>query len=325
MAKKSKKLHIVSDILEEDFHFDEILTTASEAIFNFDNSSRIILAIIGEHGTLNEYQVSKKSQVPITSVRRKLIGRESIAKTLKELQCVDQTRGRRTIQEKRENNYSLTLKGMLVSLSLSHRFPFEKNYLVKIFKNIVYKKLHDQYGISELILQLIKYNITLFMLWHKINGLDLTKHQNLSNYFLEWNASNSNLNINHPGLFTRNFELLYQFSEARTRFFVLESIVSMFLRKLGANKIEFIWNESGTSESDYTYNSTSFYNVIKFWPYYIENLQWDDFEPYVPRNIESDNLEVELNLEDVNELRDKVIARMKIKNVPAITKQKLIW
>jgi len=325
MTTEAKKPHIISDILEKDFQFDEILRSASEAIFDFDKSSRIILVEIGVNRILNEYQVYKKSHIPITTVRRKLIGRGSTTKTLKELECVIHTRGRVTVQDKRENNYSLTLKGMLVSLALSNIFPFEENYLVKKFRNLIDNIFGNQVEISEFILQLIKYNITLFMLWHKINGLELTKHQNLSNYFLEWNRNNSNLSINYPGLFTRNIELFFQFNETRTRFFVLESIVSMLLRKLKANKIEFKWNETGTSDSDFTYNSTSCYNMIKFWPYYIENLQWDDFEPYDPRNIESDNLEVEWNLEDVNELRDKIIAKIKIKNAPVITKQKLIW
>ena len=104
MTTEAKKPHIISDILEKDFQFDEILRSASEAIFDFDKPSRIILVEIGVNGILNEYQVYKKSHIAITTVRRRLIGRESTAKTLKELECVIQTRGRITVQEKRENN-----------------------------------------------------------------------------------------------------------------------------------------------------------------------------------------------------------------------------
>jgi len=324
--------HIVSEFLEKNFKVDEIIASTSEAIFDFDKTSRIILGTLGINGSLAERRIYMTTNIPNTTVRRKLIGRETKSKTLKELECVVQTKGRITIRYKKkvkkpekENIYSLTLKGLLISLALSEKYPFEKNYLVKQFGNLIFTKFDEKYEISRYVLQLIKYHIALFLLWHKINGLELTRHQNFSNYFIDWNESNFNLNINYPGLFSRQPEDWIDFNETRIRFFALQSIVTIFLNKLKAHRLEFVWNEKMISNSDFTYNSTSYYDLIKFWPYYIENLQWEDFESYDPKKIESDDPVVEWDLKDINEIRDKILAEMKISERPPLKKQKLIW
>ncbi len=330
---KPKTPHILNEILEKDFKLDATIKSASQKVFDFDGTSRIILATLGINETLNEYQISKKSKIPITTVRRKLIGRESKSKTLKELECVFYSKGKVTIRnkattkknEKRENNYSLTLKGLFVSLAVLDKFPFEKNYLVNRFRKIIFDKFGKSYDMSYYVIQLIKYHIALFMLWHQVNGLELTRHKNLVNYFIEWNKSNFNLNINHPSRVTADIESSINFNEIRIRFFVLESIVSIFLKKLNANNLEFIWNEKGNSEADITFNSESYYDIIKFWPYYIENIQWSDFEPYHLQSTESNNLEVKWDIEEIDELQDKILSNLKIKNKNSISKQNLIW
>lgn len=332
MDLKSKKSHILTDILEKDFKVDEIIASTSKAIFDFDKTSKIILGTLGINGSLSERRIYKTTNIPNTTVRRKLIGRETKSKTLKELECVVQTKGRITIRYKKkkgkkpekENIYSLTLKGMLVSLALSEKYPFKQNYLVKQFRNLFSKQFGEKSEISNFILQLIKYNIALFMLWHKINGLELTKHRNLSNYFIDWNRSNLNLNIDFPPLSKPNIEDWIDFNETKIRFFALESSVVVLLKKLNAPELIFTWNEKMTSESDLTYNSTTYYNMIKFWPYYLENLHWGDFEEYDPENIVLDS-RVELDIDDINKMRNKILEMIKIQNAPSITKQKLIW
>ncbi len=322
-----KKPHIITEVLNKNFEIDKILSRLSKELFSIDKDSRTILSIIGKYGTLNESQIAKKSHNRFDRfvVRRRTIGIENKTNTLKERDYIIHTKGSKHQTGTVENNYTLTLKGLLAALNLQ---KFENFSMIDGFLIFISNKFNSNFDVSGIINELIKYHIALFLLWHKSNGLALTMQKNTHQYFLDWNKSNLILNLDRPTQFIRDPVLEEQLTNVRLRFFALENIVTFFLKKLKAHKTKFELDFDAVEELGTMNTSTTYYEIIKYWPYYLEQIQLEPFDLYIPSLFELDSIDafdVDYYQEEVEKYNKKIFKKMNIKHSPKLSKQKPLW
>ena len=313
-------LYIVSETFDDWFDIDSELAVLSHKVFSLDEDSEKILGVLGRNGECNENAISKlcKSKPNRHAVMRKVIGIEHPERSLKNLGYLIHTRGMIHRTGTQENLLSLTLKGLVASLS---KTKFDDNYIVKEFRKFLNDKFGNEINVVDLTLELIKCHIAMFLIWHRLLPANLKEQQNTTKYFLQWIEHNPIMDINYEGTATDE-DLDDIFSEIRIRFFTLQSILVSVLRQSKMSKKLYYWYDS----RDFTnVASVNFYEVIRYWPHYLDKIHFEDPEPYSPTILEYDySFNAEYIIKEVTRNRNKILKRIKLRSTP-LTNQNLIW
>lgn len=165
-----------ADGLDLDYTLKEI----SEAIFSLDEQYHGILVMLAKTPATEYYlgKAGKEYGLDRDSVRRRLLGTTSLP-SLEELEFIRFDPNLfRTGKEKKQ--YSLTIKG--ISVSLSHT-KFEDIFNIQIFKKNLNRLTENQFNIDDLIMLYIKYHMALVMSWCEMNNSNITQTTSLENAF----------------------------------------------------------------------------------------------------------------------------------------------
>ena len=147
--------------------------------FDLDNKHRIILSLLSKEST-TEYQLGKlggKFGLDRDSVRRRLLGTNSLVGLEKNYFIISNEENFKT--GKQTKQYSLTLKGFVVSLSQT---KFANTNQIKSLR----KKLIDfteNELLSDLIILYATIHTALVLLWTGINYFELTPMLDYSSFF----------------------------------------------------------------------------------------------------------------------------------------------
>lgn len=194
MNKNQKNVPIREDFkepTEPSFDIDRKLGKISSLLFDIDKYSVMILGVIAKHGPLNQKKISeisfdsKSHNITRDVVRYRLHSSKNSASLTKSNFVIRQT-GKRVgnIRSREESTYHLLFKGFLASLSQTR---FDQCYIVKNYvKHMPKWTIH--YHIPEISLQIIKFDLALFMLKYVMIGskfnhqVDIDTHRHSLNY-----------------------------------------------------------------------------------------------------------------------------------------------
>ena len=222
---------------------DRFIRSESRGLFDLNSKRRRILYILGRDGPSSEYDLMKKCKIDKDSFRRMIRGRESLSKSLTRQGYVIESLDAmfaHVIKKKKEYGHMLTVKGLLASFHGPDTWPelkFEDHYTIRKIHDIILKLSDDNNTLADLSILFIKYNVVLFMAWHKASNTSLSTIGNYT-YFENWNSTNSILN---PDQFYFISNISKQHNKSlvmlRDDFFVVSCILDVLLSKEKTSKI----------------------------------------------------------------------------------------
>ncbi len=179
MSKNKKK----RDIGEQEIVADpcKILILCSSKIFKLDEVSRAILAFIGANGP--QTQSSLARHVGRIQSRNPILTRIESKGGLLENDFLYEAPGNKHKTGTVERLFGLTFKGFVASLS---SIKFEETKLMQYYLKDLLETSKNQ-SIANLAFEYIRHNLALILLWHQVNGLDLTSQKNSDQYFSIFN------------------------------------------------------------------------------------------------------------------------------------------
>ena len=161
-------------------NLDHYLKNLSLFAFDIDKESRIILGIIAKNGPVTETKITSLGK------RRTILSRDIIRRRLlitdlsSDFLSVKTGKKIGNLQGKRERKYSLTLKGLLASLS---EISIGKNFWIKNYNKMI-ENISSKVT-SELFLRHIYFAIISFLILHSNRKGLLTKYSNIEEDFEE--------------------------------------------------------------------------------------------------------------------------------------------
>lgn len=168
---------------------DHELRKLSKICFNVDKESRVILGIIAKNGPSSETKITS------LGIRRTILSREIIRYRILKSDLsgkdnyLSMKRGRKIGNlQKVEKLYSLTLKGVLSSLS---EVPLRENFWMKNYMHMI-NKISDE-NTSKEFLNHIYLHIVLFLILHAKKVGILTNYENLETDFYDEYVSGGNI------------------------------------------------------------------------------------------------------------------------------------
>lgn len=299
---------------------DKILKGTSHNLFDLDKESRTILGTISKYGGITKYALGIKTNLGRSTVRRRLVGINNDANSLLVNNYIYSKKGSKHKSGKTTTLYFLTLKGLLASLSETR---FDESYLQKIYFN--YFPNYDL--LPKFLLQLIKNHICLFFLWHSIHGFDLSKQENIKNYFLEWNNTTHVLSLNATESFVQH-RLFDNYSDIKTNFFTLQMFVSDILKSGSYDISNVIFDHDEESNFHIEIPLTTYYDLVKFWPYYMEMFQFENLKLLERKSVTQDYFigpERDYYISKCNEQIKKFQKQLHFKKQLTLSERNLLW
>ena len=185
-------------------------------------------------------------------------------------------------KEVKPKEYYLTFKGLLASLAVT---KFEENYLVKKHKQLISRWI-DKYNIPEFAINVIKYNLALFVLKNVIEGSNLIGVNNIEVQIASMNDGIF-LDHNFPQIEDKKF---YEKSiKIHTTFRVHSQMFNQTLRKVLDEEFRKrkILEEKGIVQhpkaDDLPHFIRHWYdNFIRYWYSSIERNQFQDESKFNP-------------------------------------------
>ena len=168
-----KEITSISFMINNGFRINDEISKMVEELFGLKKYSSLILEIIAENGPLTAYQIKTKGGKKLEKELEEKFTREIIKQRLEGklkdfLIIVEGGKHRNTGKTKKF--YYLTLKGLIASLSTT---SFEENYIIKKYLEDL-EQCANRNCIPEITIQLIKYNIALYLIKNVIDDLKLT-------------------------------------------------------------------------------------------------------------------------------------------------------
>ena len=177
-----KGIDPIGFMIDNGFRSNSEISKMVDELFVLDEESSIILGVIAENGPLTAYQIEKKGYDKSHEITRDKV-RHRLSRTLEDfLMEVKGSAHRNTGKIKKF--YHLTFKGFIASLS---KTSFEENYIVKKYLEFL-TQWANKYHIPEITIQLIKYNLVLYLIKNVIDGLELTDLNNIEAKIFKLNS-----------------------------------------------------------------------------------------------------------------------------------------
>jgi len=337
MDLEKKAIDDIKKMYSFNYDLDKNLKILAMNLFEIDKGSNSILQILGEHGPCTEYLIgkigkdNKKFDLDRDSVRRRILGTPSIL-SLENEEFI----WRAHEQEFKTGNvrklYNLNLKGITASLS---NVQFEKNFSIKKFYNLLNSITSNEYNISDICLQMIKYQIATFMIWYYMNGFNLTFVKDIDGLFRQ--AILEHILYSHLPNPNIDEKIWLEYVLIAKNFFVLRHVVKEILENLCKDKRSSIYSNellSGFFKKDKELNSKGKMKGL------LEKIIFRDWHLYatMPHEITSKTMPLFeftqqpvhhqtatwLELEDeMNKTAKKIFDKLHIKNVGNIHADKI--
>ena len=155
-------------MINNGFRINSEISKMVDELFDLDEYASVILEEIAENGPLTAYQIQIRGDKKIEKVTRDRVNYRLEGKLKDFLIVVKGGKHRNTGKIKKF--YHLTLKGLIASLSTT---SFEENYIIKKYLEFLVQWA-NKYHIPEITIQLIKYNLALYLIKNVIDGSKLT-------------------------------------------------------------------------------------------------------------------------------------------------------
>jgi len=318
---------IVDRYQERKYDIDETLAKLSELLFEFDKESRIILGIIAKHGPLNEKKIVELAFKKSHKVSRDVV-RYRLSNVMNELNflnigIVTKKEGKKigNIKTKTESLYHLTIKGLIASLAKTN---FEGNYMVFRLKEL-FSHWVKSYNIPEFAIQLIKYNLALFMIKNVIEGSKLTGLNKIQANIYSMNFGDPLLSFDFPQQ-VDDKKLNEMLIEIRIWFHIYSQVLNKAISEVTKDGLIPATDKDKDSdvsllvwkEPEMAYASNVLPDFIRNWYDQIERIQFEEiekFNPHItPEEWEPENQQGEdIDLVACNVIAKRILKRNMIK------------
>ena len=182
---------LITSLLTKNVDIDRILRVACKSVFDLDDISFTILEKLSEDGNSNINQIAEKGICDRFAVSRRIYGKRSKINLLEnDFVRIAETRDFKNTN-KEEKIFSLTLKGILASLS---GVKFENIKGVSNYYNELREAAENIPNLIEIAILYAKFHIALELLWTKINKLNYTETMDFNELFFE-NQTNNHIQI----------------------------------------------------------------------------------------------------------------------------------
>lgn len=257
-------------MIDNGFNSTRVISKIVKKNFDLDEISQIILGVIAENGPLNANQILKKSCNKDHNISREEVNGR-LAKALKDFLIKKEGEIFRNTG-KREKFYHLTFKGAIASLC---RTAFEENYVIKKYSKVL-SQYANKYDIPEITIQLIKYNLALYLIKNVIDGSKLTDSNNIDDKIFKLNSHKS---LTEPNL--RQKPISDKRAEAdefeiKTRLQIIQQILTQTMKNISLEYKSHTKQNRKNPTNDFIRNILPDY--IKYWFDYIQEIQFGEID-----------------------------------------------
>jgi len=298
------------------FRIDHGFNSAGEisdmvnSLFELDEASFIILGVIAENGPLNARQIEKKGFEKSYEITRDKV-RSRLPGTLKDYLIKNEGEIFRNTG-KREKFYHLTFKGLIASLAI---IPFEENYIIKKYLGFLLKYA-NKFSIPEITIQLIKYNIALYLVKNVIDGLKLTDLNNIDDRIFKLNSHKSltEPNLRQKPISNKNAERIEL--DIKTKLHIIQQILTQSMKNVSLEHKSHTKQQDRKSlnlVNDFILNILPDY--ITYWFDYIQEIQFEEIDKLEPhRRLEDRDLQsIQIDIKNANRVARNILDYLGIK------------
>jgi hypothetical protein len=323
---KMSENSLISNLLADGFDANRLLSRSSQRLYDLDKESVNILSILARTGTCNYQEIAQVGfhhNIDRFMVKRRIEGTAKFD-GLEPLGFVKVKRGRRRYN-KEEQKFSLTLKGFMASLS---KVAFEDNYLVKHFYEFITSWSNNDVALASVFVQCMKFDLALFMLQHRISGINLTSQTNTADYITHWNESNPMVvafyTSTQPSTNRISVQLL---AIVRHRFYIAQLLLGQFLKNRTARTSRNnLGSESQTQQVIKVERNVDLIWCLRKWARLLETLQFESVATYYPNTMqfEVEDLSFEISLSELAQKATKILNAVGV-DKPEFTGLPYIW
>jgi len=283
-----------------------------DELFYLDKYESVILEVIAEKGPLTAYQIKKKGDNRVEKITKNKVKHRLEGKLKDFLIVVKGDKHRNTGKIKKY--YYLTLKGLIASLSTT---SFEENYIIKKYLEFLVQ-WSNKYHIPEITIQLIKYNLALYLIKNVIDGSKLTVVSNVEAKIFKFNSYES---LTEPHLRQKliaNKKLEKIEFKIRTRLYTIQQMLTQAINNVSLEHIsdtsKLQQNKKNLSPVDnFILNILSGY--IKYWFDYIHEIQFEKIKGFEPitKLDEKYSQSIQINIKDANNDARTILKKLGVK------------
>jgi len=317
---ENNSLKHIGFLVNDGFEIDNVLAKLSRQLFDIDKESRTILGVIAREGLITEYQITKQGFKLYHEITREKVRRRLLVTDLKDGYII-QKRGKRhrNIRKRKviTKPYALTLKGLIASLAIT---SFDDNYMVKKYFDL-FKSWINKFNISELAIQVIKYNLALFMIKNVVEGSNFTTLKNIEPQIFTLNEGDPLLDPTFPHAPIYDKKLEEWMKKIRYRFHVIQQLFIQARKQVTKSPfrpakildddvkiLKYKNKEAYYGSSILPYYVTQWYDII-------DRVQFENPDEFNPNIIpELENQEgTEIDIGSINARAKQILKKLKIK------------
>ncbi len=319
----------ISFRIDQGFNSGEKISSMVRNLFELDHISFIILGVIAENGPLNASQIEKKSLRIARQMKEKdLATHQTKEKGSRKTYSLtrDKVRSRLpgTLKDylikkegeifqntgKREKFYHLTFKGLVASL---HLIPFEENYIVKKYLEFLLQWA-NKYYIPEISIQLIKYNLALYLVKNVIDGSKLTDSNNIDDKIFKLNSHKSltEPNLRQKPISDKRAEINEY--KIKTRLQIIQQILTQSMNNVRSeHRLHSKQDEKSQNPID-NFILNILPDYIKYWFDHIQEIQFEEIDELKPHTIVDDDFrEKQIDIKNTNKEARTILNNLGIK------------
>ena len=304
-----KGIDPIGFMIDNGFRSNSEISEMVDELFDLDEYASVILEEIAENGPLTAYQIQIRGDKKVEKVTREKVKHRLEGKLKDFLIVVKGDEHRNTGKIKKF--YHLTLKGLIASLSTT---SFEENYIIKKYLEFLVQWA-NKYHIPEITIQLIKYNIELYLIKNVIDGSNLN---NIEAKIFKLNSHESLTETYLRQKLIANKKLEKIEFEIRTRLHIIQQILTQAINNVSLEHIsdtsKLQQNKKNISPVDnFILNILSGY--IKHWFDYIHEIQFKKIDGFEPVTILDDRYShgIQINIKGANKEARTILKKIGVK------------
>jgi len=299
-------------MINNGFRFNDEISKMVDELFYLDKYESVILEVIAENGPLTAYQIKNIGKDRVERVTRNKVKLRLEGKLKDFLIVVKSDNYRNTGKTKK--HYHLTLKGLIASLSTT---SFDENYLIIKYLEFLVQEA-NKYYIPEMTIQLIKYNIALYLIKNVIDDSKLTDVSNIEAKISKFNSYES---LTEPHLRQKsiaNKKLEKIEFKIRTRLHVIRQVLTQAINDV---RLEHISDTSKLQQNKKNLSPTDHFilnilpGYIKEWFDYIHEVQFEKINGFEPITVLDDKYSqsIQINIKNANNDARTILKKIGVK------------
>jgi len=298
----------ISFMINNGFRINDEISKMTDELFDLDEYSHIILEEISEKGPLTAYQIEKNGEKKGEKITRSKVEERLKGKLKDFLIVVKGEKHRNTGKTKKY--YYLTLKGLIASL---YSTRFEENYIIKKYTEFLEQYANRQH-IPEITIQLIKYNIALYLLKNVIDGLELTDLNNIEAKIFKFNDHESKIEHHLRQKPISDKKLEKKELKIRTRLHILQQILAQSINSINLEHKSNQQEEKNMSPTNY-FISNILSGYIKEWFDKIHEIQFEKIDEFEPITVLDKRYShsIQINIKDANKDARAILKKIGVK------------